>query len=127
MPCDNRGAVQKLMLFEFSLSVSETVAAKHGAISPGLKGNLAGFAAFGANRVEHLALTAIVAGIVLACVTAGLAALGFVSEASLGVKLLLTGSESEFLSAIFADKGLVLEHLSTSLKNNAAVQIRIAM
>ena len=84
------------------LAIAEAVAAIDRAVIAGLKGDLAGFAALGADGVKHLTGGAI-ARTALASVTAGFAALGLVGEASLSVKLLLTGGENEFLSALLAD------------------------
>ena len=92
------------------LSISETVAAVNRTVGAGLEGNLALLAALGANGVKHLTLAAL-AGSVLSCHTAISAALGLVGETFFSVKLLLSGSESEFLSAILADQGLVFVHL----------------
>ena len=86
---------------------SEAVAAIDRAVIARLEGNLAGLAAVGADSVEHLARRA---GDAFAGIAAGFAALGLVGEALLGVKLLLTGGENEFLSAILADQGLVSVH-----------------
>lgn len=100
--------------FQNSLILSfEAVAAIHRAVTARLKRNLAGLATPGAYCVEHLAGTTVAAarvGVTLACDTAGLAALRFVCEAFLSIKLLLTSSKSEFLSAILADHGLVVVH-----------------
>lgn len=90
------------------LFISEAVAAVYGAIGAGLKGNLAGLSAFCADGVEHLACT-VVGGIFTLCAALA-AALGLVGKALFGVKFLLTGSKGEFLSAFFADQGLVCVH-----------------
>ena len=82
---------------------SKTIAAVDGAVTAGLKGNLAGLAALGANSVKHLtAVAAAASGAALAGITARFAALGLIGEAFLGVELLLAGGENEFLAAIFA-------------------------
>ena len=83
----------------FSLHLSEALAAEYGTVGLGLEGNLSLTAATGAGSSEEL--TGATAG-VLASVTAGLAALGLVLEATLSVELLLTGSENEFVAALFA-------------------------
>ena len=67
--------------------------------SIGLEGNLRLAAAGSANSGEVLAGAA---GGVLASITAGLAALGLILEATLSVELLLTGGEHELLTALFA-------------------------
>lgn len=93
---------------------TETIAAVNGAVIAGLERNLAGFAAIGANGVVHLTVTATAttgAGSPLAGVTARFAALGLIVEALLSKELLLSGCESELLSAILADDCLVLEHV----------------
>ena len=92
------------------LSISETVAAVNGTVGARLEGNLALLAALGANGVKHLTLAAL-AGSVLSCHTAISAALGLVGETFFSVKLLLSGSESEFLSAFLADECLVSVHV----------------
>jgi hypothetical protein len=87
---------------ELALSVVQSVAlaAVDGTISLGLKGN-SGFAtATGADTGEELTGTT---GSILASVTAGLAALGLVLEATLCVEFLLTGGENEFVAAHFAN------------------------
>ena len=66
----------------------------------GLKGHLGLSAAGGAGSGEILAGTA---GSGLAGVTAGLAALGLVLEAALGVELLLAGGEHELVTALLAN------------------------
>ena len=95
---------------------SEAIAAQDRSVGTGLEGNLAGFAAFRANCVIHLARCVVavsaIAGtaIVFTSNTAGFAALRLVRKAFFGEKLLLVGSKGEFLSAIFADDGLVAVH-----------------
>ena len=83
-----------------SAHLSEALAAEHGAIGLGLEGNLCLTAATSAGSSEELTRAT---GVVLASVTAGLAALGLILEAALCVELLLTGSEHELLAAIFAN------------------------
>ena len=85
----------------FRLLSSEAVAAVDGAIVAGLKGDLAGLAALGADSVEHGAGGG--AGLTLAGIAAALAALGFVGEAFFSIELLLTGGEHELLAALFAN------------------------
>jgi hypothetical protein len=93
-----------LPCFDLQLAVgahlSEALAAVHGAIGLGLEGNLGLAAATGAGSGEELTGAT---GSVLASVTAGLAALGLVLEATLSVELLLTGGENEFGAALFAN------------------------
>ena len=50
------------------------------------------------------------AGCVFTLVTAGFAALGLVYETFLGVELLFTGRENEFVSAFLADESFVFVH-----------------
>ena len=80
--------------------LSEALAAVHRTVGLGLKGNLGLTAAAGAGGSEELTGAT---GSVLASVTAALAALGLVLEAALSVESLLTGSEGEFLAALFAN------------------------
>jgi len=80
--------------------LSEALAAVDGTIGLGLKGNLRLSAACGADSGKELTRAA---GRILACVTAGLAALGLVLEATLCVELLLTGGENEFFATLFAN------------------------
>ena len=86
---------------KLSLSLtSEALAAVNRTIGLGLEGNLCLAAAGSTNSGEVLSGTA---GSSLASVTAGLAALGLVLEAALCVEFLLTSSENEFVSALFAN------------------------
>ena len=87
--------------------LSEALAAVHRTVRLGLKGHLGLSATAGAGGGEVLTGAA---GGVLAGVTAGLAALGLVLEAALCVELLLTGSENEFVAALFANSSLVFVH-----------------
>ena len=80
--------------------LSEALAAENGTVGLGLEGNLGFVAAASAGSGEELTGTT---GIVLASIAAGLAALGLVLEATLSVELLLTGSENEFVAALFAN------------------------
>ena len=102
------GSTEIIFVSGSLLFISEAVAAVDGTVGAGLKGNFAFLSAFGANCVIHLAC-AVVGGVFALC-AALFAALGLVGEAFLGIKLLLTGSESEFLSAFLADQGLVCVH-----------------
>ena len=79
--------------------LGEAVAAVNGTIGLGLEGNLSLATASGAGSSEILAGAT---GGVLAGITAGLAALGLVLEATLSVELLLTGGEHELVAALFA-------------------------
>ena len=98
---------------------SETIAAHDRTVGAGLERNLTGFSALCANRIVHLAgcivtVTAVAGtaiGVTLTGNPAGFATLRFIRKAFLGEKLLFVGSEGEFLSAIFADDGLVVVHL----------------
>ena len=80
--------------------LSEALAAEHGTVGLGLEGHLSLTAAACASSSEELTGAT---GIVLASITAGLAALGLILEAALCVELLLTGGEHELLAAIFAN------------------------
>jgi len=90
----------------------EALAAIHGPVGLGLKGNARFSAAGRAGSGEEFTGAA---GRVLAGVTAGLAALGLVLEAALCVKLLLTGGEHEFIAAFLANQGFVFVHFESSL------------
>ena len=89
---------------------SKALAAVDRPIGLGLKGNPSLAAAGSAGGSE--VLTGATGGI-LAGVTAGLAALGLVLEAALGVELLLTGSEHELLATFLAYECLVFKHDNT--------------
>ena len=80
--------------------LSEALAAENGTVGLGLEGHLGLAAAAAAGSSEELTGTT---GVVLASVAAGLAALGLVLEAALGVEFLLTGGENEFVAALFAN------------------------
>ena len=80
--------------------LSEALAAEHGTVGLGLEGNLGLAAATGAGSGEELTGGP---GSVLASITAGLAALGLVLEATLSVEFLLAGGENEFVAALFAN------------------------
>ena len=80
--------------------LSEALAAEYGTVGLGLEGHLCLAAAACASSGEELTGAT---GIVLASITAGLAALGLILEAALCVELLLTGGEHELLAAIFAN------------------------
>ena len=103
---------------------SEAIAAQDRSVGTGLEGNLAGFAAFRANCVIHLArcvvavsaIAGTASGCALASDAAGFATLRFIRETLFGEKLLLVGSKGEFLSAIFADDGLVAVHQIPQIK-----------
>ena len=79
--------------------LSEALAAVHRTVGLGLEGNLRLTAATSAGSSEELTGAT---GVVLAGITAGLAALGLVLEAALCVELLLTGGEHELIAALFA-------------------------
>ena len=80
--------------------LSEALAAENGTIGLGLEGHLGLAAAACTGSGEELTGTT---SVVLASVTAGLAALGLILEAALCVELLLTGGEHELLAAILAN------------------------
>ena len=80
--------------------LSEALAAVYGAIGLGLERHLGLAAAPSADSsIELTGCT----GVVLACITAGLAALRLILETALCVELLLTGGEHELLAAILAN------------------------
>lgn len=80
--------------------LGKALTAVHRTIGLGLKGD-AGFPATGsAGGSEELSGGT---GCVLASVTAGLATLGLVLEASLSVEFLLTGGKNELVAALFAN------------------------
>ena len=80
--------------------LSEALAAVHGTVGLGLKGDLGFAAATGAGSGEELTGAT---SVILAGITASLAALGLVLEAALCVELLLTGGEHELIAALFAN------------------------
>ena len=82
-----------------TLHAGEAVAAIDGTIRLGLEGNLRLAAAGSTGSGEILSGAA---GSVLARVTAGLAALGLVLEATLRVEFLLTGGEHKFSATFLA-------------------------
>ena len=90
-----------------SLHLSEALAAENGTVGLGLEGNLSLAAAACAGSGEELTGTA---GSVLASVTAVLAALGLVLEATLSVESLLTSGENELVAALFASQILIFVH-----------------
>ena len=93
-------AVFLFALLAFCAHLSEALAAVYGTVGLGLEGNLCLTAATGAGSSEELTGTT---GIVLTSITAALAALGLVLEATLCVEFLLTGGENEFVAALFAN------------------------
>ena len=98
---------------------SEAIAALNRSVSGWLERNLTGFPAICAYRIIHLARCSVavsaIAGTASGCAltsdAAGFATLRFIRETLFGEKFLLVGSKGEFLSAIFADDGLVVVHL----------------
>ena len=87
-------------LLAFCAHLSEALAAVYGTVGLGLEGNLCLAAAACAGSGEELTGAT---SVVLASVTASLAALGLVLEAALCVELLLTSGENEFVAALFAN------------------------
>ena len=83
-----------------STHLSEALAAENGTVGLGLEGNFCLATATSAGSGEELTGAT---GSVLASVTAGLAALGLVLEATLCVELLLTSGEHELAAALFAN------------------------
>ena len=101
-----RGVPQGTPLFvcyfqlAFVAHLSEALAAEYGTVGLRLEGNLCLAAAACAGSGEELTGAT---SVVLASVTASLAALGLVLEAALCVEFLLTSGESEFLATLFAN------------------------
>jgi hypothetical protein len=87
--------------------LGEAVATIDGTVRLRLEGNLR-LATAGSTHGSEVLTGA--AGGVLAGVTAGLAALGLVLEATLSVELLLTGGEGKLVAALFAYQDLVFVH-----------------
>ena len=85
----------------------EAIAAVDRSVRLGLEGNSRLAAAGSAGGYEILTRSA---GSVLTSVTAGLAALGLILEAALGIEFLLASGENEFSAAFFALECLVLVH-----------------
>ena len=84
----------------FVAHLSEALAAEYRAVGLGLEGNLCLATAACAGSSEELTGAT---SVVLASVTASLAALGLILEAALCVEFLLTGGEGEFLATLFAN------------------------
>ena len=84
----------------FCAHLSEALAAVYGTVGLGLEGNLCLAAAACAGSGEELTGAT---GVVLASITASLAALGLILEAALCVEFLLTSGENEFAAALFAN------------------------
>ena len=96
------GPASRSCLFQHFLAVqllSKALAAEHGTVGLGLEGNLSLAAATCAGSGEELTGTT---GSILASVTASLAALGLILEATLCVELLLASGEYELIAALFA-------------------------
>ena len=83
-----------------STHLSEALAAENGPIGLGLEGNSCLAAATSADSGEVLTGAT---SVVLASVTASLAALGLILEATLCVELLLTSGEHELIATLFAN------------------------
>lgn len=90
----------------FTLLLCETLAAIYGPVVARFERNNSFFAAACAYCREHLP----VSGSVLLCISALLAALGFVCETFFCIEFLLTGGEDEFFSAVLAYKRFVCVH-----------------
>lgn len=80
--------------------LSEAFAAVHGSVRSGLKGNLCFATASSAGSGEVLSGAT---GGILSSVTASLAALGLILEASFSIEFLLTGGEHELVATVFAN------------------------
>ena len=91
----------------FVAHLSEALAAEHGTVGLGLEGNLSLAAATGAGSGEEL--TGATGG-VLTSITASLAALGLILEATLCVESLLTSGEHKLIAALFANQILIFVH-----------------
>ena len=87
--------------------LSEALAAEHGTIGLGLEGNLSLATATSAGSGEELTGTT---GSILAGITAVLATLGLILEATLSVESLLTSGEHELIAALFANQILIFVH-----------------
>ena len=92
-----------------ALHGSETFAAIHGAVFPGLEGHLGGLAAVRADGVVHFAGSAVVAGCLVG-LTALTAAGGLVLETLFSVEFLFASSKHEFIAAVTAHQRFVLIH-----------------
>ena len=100
-PAPQRDAGRGLQVRSAVLAhLREALAAVDRTIGLRLEGNTSLAAAVGADSGEVLSRAA---GSILASVTAGLAALGLILEASLRIELLLTGGEHEFGAAFLAN------------------------
>ena len=103
-----------LLFFAIALAfvahLSEALAAEYRAIGLGLEGHLGLAAAACTGSGEELTGTT---SVVLASVTAGLAALGLILETTLSVELLLAGSEHELVAAFLTYQSLVFVHCVT--------------
>ena len=89
------------------LHLSEALAAEHGTVGLGLEGNLSLAAATSAGSCEELTGTT---GGVLTSITAVLATLGLVLEATLSVESLFASGEHELIAALFANQILIFVH-----------------
>ena len=105
-----KGRLKADLLF-FTLLLLEALAAVYRAILTRLKRNLTRISAACANCIIHLALGSTLASLCLTLVAASFATKGLVLKTLLGIKFLLSGSKSEFLSAIFADQCFVVIHV----------------
>ena len=95
----------------WNLPSAEAIAAVNRTVVPGLEGNLASLAAFGADSIKQLTSTAgSSTASLLAGHTAGTAALRLVLKTLFGVKFLFAGGENEFLTAVLADECFVVVH-----------------
>ena len=90
------------------LLLCEALAAIHRAILARAERNLCFAAARCTGSNEHFTLGP---GCILTGVAASFAALGLVYKALRFIKLLLAGSENEFLATLFADESLVFVHV----------------
>ena len=100
-----------------SAAGSEALAAVHGAVFLGLKGNLRGLSAFCADRIMHLTRSAgSAAG--FAGLTASLAAGGLVLESFFGIEFLFTSGENELSATVFAYQRFVFVHVQVTPNKN---------
>ena len=99
-PHRRSGAVLFCGSLTLGTHLSEALAAENGTVGLGLEGNLCLAAATGASSGEEL--TGATSG-VLASITAVLAALGLVLEATLSIESLFASGEHELIAALFAN------------------------
>ena len=97
----------KLVVALLFLHLGKALAAINRSVVSRLERHLSLGATGGADGGVHLSL---LLGSILSGVTARLASLGLILEPSLGIKVLLTGSEHELRATVFAHLGFVFVH-----------------